>query len=103
MSRAAHQDTASLIPVQSAVYPDVAKGEREETRCSLQVFMWVTRTKHNSLHSQCAAVPGKSLMVSLRAVLKAGSTSTRSELVTALLGRQREPQEAFKDGEFVSW
>lgn len=74
----------------------------KDTRCSLQVFMWVTRTKHNSLHSQCAAVPGKSLMVSLRAVLKAGSTSTRSELVTALLGRQREPQEAFKDGEFVS-
>lgn len=31
VSRAAHQDTASLIPVQSAVYPDVAKGEREET------------------------------------------------------------------------
>lgn len=42
-------------------------------------------------------------MVSLQAVPKAGSTSTKSELVTALLGRQREPQEAFKDGEFVSW
>lgn len=38
-TRAARQDTESLVPEQSAVYPDVAKGEREEThagvsRCS---------------------------------------------------------------------